>query len=139
MAEHIPANGGEILYEHEWVEELNKLIAKAGDRDVYVEYLFPAGYLLATGFQPQVDERKIRILLQRQSPSGSASALIELSLPAEESAVYRGHVSEGGERFVSVVYPYCSHNNLLGVQLAEIRISTSAELLNLVTSVAQRV
>src|SRR5208337_2642968 len=86
MADQTPANDDEILYEHEWVAELHKLRAKAGDNDIYAEYLFPAGYLLATGFQLQVNERMIEIPLQRQSPSGLASAVLRLSLPAEATA-----------------------------------------------------
>lgn len=138
MEEQTRANDKPILYEHEWVEELRKLATKAGDKDIYVEYSFPAGSLFATGFQLQVDGRTIQIPLQRESPSGLANAYLQLFLPEEESAHYKKQVSTEGEIFLSVKYPYCDHNFRPDVALAEIRISTSAELLNLVTSEAQR-
>jgi hypothetical protein len=129
MGEQTPANDDEILFEHEWVEEFHKLCDKAGNKEIYVEYLFPSGYLLATGFQPQVNERTIEILLQPQAPSDSASAYLSLTLPDEQTAHYRRIVDDDGERFLSMIYPYCDHNLLPGVRTAEIRFSTSAELL----------
>jgi hypothetical protein len=120
--------------ERVWVEGLEELRTKVGEGEIIVEYLFPAGYLFATGFQLEKNERKIRILLQRQSPSGSASAFLELFLPAEETARYRVMRSLEGELYLSVTYPYCSHNRLPNVPLAEIRISTSAALLSFAAS-----
>ncbi len=138
MAERSHISEEEILYEHEWVKELGKLVAKAGDREVFIEYIFPAGYLLTTGFQFRVDGRAIHVLLQRESLSDSANGVLELSLPEEESAQYRRVVSEEGEIFASVVYPYCNHNRLPHVPLAEIRVATSVELLELVTRCAPK-
>jgi hypothetical protein len=72
---------------------------------------------------------------QSQSPSDLANGELQLYLPEEESVLrYRREVSEDGEIFVSVIYPYCNHNLLPGFQTAEIRIATNADLLMLATS-----
>lgn len=138
MAEQNHANEEPIDYEHEWVEELKGLATKAGDKDIYVQYSFPAGYLAATGFRLQVNERTIQILLQRQSPSGLANAYLELSLPEEETAHYRKAVGDDGNVFLSVTYPYCTHHWRPGVELAEIRLSTDPGFLGLVVSAVQK-
>jgi len=128
MEGQTPAND-EINFEHEWVEEFHRLCEKAGDSEIYVEYLFPAGHLFATGFQPQVNGKKIEILLQPQEPLDSASAYLSLDLPDEQTALYRRE-TRNGEIYLSITYPYCDHNLLPNVPTAEIRFSTSADLLH---------
>jgi len=134
MAKNNHANDDSTLYEHEWVAELQRLASKAADKDISVQYIFPAGSLLANGFRLQVCERKIQILLQRQSPSGSVDLLLQLSLPAQESAHYQKKTSEDGEVFLSVTYPYCDHMFLPNVPRAQIQIASKLEFLELVTS-----
>lgn len=138
MAEQIDANDGSIVFEHEWVEEFHKLATKAGEKDIYIRLLWPFGRLDASGFQPQVRDRTIEILLQRQSPSGSASALLQLSLPEEDSTCYRKKVSGEGEIFLSMTYPHCRAGHHGSVELAAFEIATSVEFLALVTSDAQK-
>jgi hypothetical protein len=129
-----PSGGEKTLSEHDWVEALDRLSAKVQGKDFYVVYSFPAGNLFATGFQLRVDGQMIRILLQRESRGGSADAVLELFLPAEETAHYRQVVSEEGEMLLWVTYPYCTHNLHRGAEKAKIQISTSVELLELVES-----
>ena len=128
MAKQIRASGDEILFEHEWVEALHRLIAKAGEKEVYVQYEFPGGRLVAIGFQPEVNERTIHVPLQRQSASGLANGVLSLLFPEEETAHYRCYQDENGALAVWVDYPHCTHNLLPTLQLAHFWISTNANL-----------
>jgi len=131
MEEQIPSSDEQILSERDWLAALDRLHTKVQGKDFYVVYSFPAGNLFATGFQLRVDGQTIRVLLQRESREGSADTVLELFLPAEETAHYRQMVSEEGEMLLWVTYPYCTHNLRDGVEKAQIQISTSVALLEI--------
>ena len=114
----------DVLYEHQFLAELQRLIAKVGDKEVYVRYTFPGGLLVVTGFQPGITERTIIILLQRDQSTGLGNGALQLVLPAEETAVYRRFEDEHGELFVSVAYPYCDLRPLEDAQIAVIELAT---------------
>ena len=119
----------DVLYENQFVAELQRLIAKVGDKEVYVRYTFPGGLLVVTGFQLGISERTINILLQRDQATGLGNGGLQLVLPAEETAVYRRFEDEHGHMFLSVAYPYCDHNLLLeNAQIARIEIATAADI-----------
>jgi hypothetical protein len=114
----------DVLYQHQFLAELQRLIAKVGDKEVYVRYTFPGGLLVVTGFQPGITERTIIILLQRDQSTGLGNGALQLVLPAEETAVYRRFEDEHGELFVSVAYPYCDLRPLEDAQIAVIELAT---------------
>ncbi len=93
--------------EHAWVEEFHELSTKAGEQEIYVRVWWPGADLNAIGFQPQVHERAIHVLLQRQAPSGLANGVLSLSLPSEELVVYERYVSETGEICLALHWLIC--------------------------------
>ena len=90
-----------------WVEEFDRLTARAGEGEIYVRVWWPGADLNAIGFQPEVHEREILVLLQRQAPLGLANGVLRISLPNEDLAVYEKHVSETGELCLALHWLIC--------------------------------
>ena len=121
--------------ERAWVEEFDKLTARAGEEETYVRVWWPGADLNAIGFQPQVHEREIHVLLQRQAPSGLANCVLRICLPGEELAVYEKHVSETGEICLVAHFLLCG----MGTEQADFWISTNLDFLILVIGEARKV
>jgi hypothetical protein len=118
-----------VDYENEWLGLLHKLIAKAGEGEIYVLYTFPDGRLATTGFLPSVNERWLVILLQPQAPSGLAGGVLRLHLPPEDTAQYWQYEDENGDMYLSVGYSYLNLP-LEDDQVAHIELATKPELLD---------
>jgi hypothetical protein len=116
--------------EDAWVEELNKLSTRVGAKEIYVRVSWPGGELNATGFQPQVNERQIQILLQPREPSGNAGAFLQISLPDEDAGggFYERFLGDSGEVCISMTYLVCGMSHS---QESTLWLASNPELLNL--------
>jgi Reverse transcriptase (RNA-dependent DNA polymerase) len=128
MAKHTSINDGGVLYEYEYLRELEKLIAKAGPNEIFVRYEFPAGILFASGFRPKVSQRRILIPLQLKSPSDLANSVFLFSLPEEEVSQYRRFEDHNGELCLSVAFPHCDRHPLNESGIAVLQVATKQEL-----------
>lgn len=132
MAERVRTSDDDILYENDWVEELNRLAYKADGKDFFVRYRSPAMYLCATGFQLQADARRIHILLLRQSPEGSANALLEIYPSEEDLCQYHKLTNDKGEVYLAIAFPACPEQHFRDVPaIVAFEISTDPEFLGL--------
>jgi hypothetical protein len=107
---HGPLTGIEV-YEDQFMEKLQEMIAKFSENGIVLRYAFPAGTFQAVVYQLHLHGRKIRALLQ-QPPSDSRYRVIELDLPDEETAMYRSFEDGQGGMYLSVAYPQCNHTSM---------------------------
>jgi len=119
-----------ITYEHEFLNELDKLIAKIGTNEIYFHYESLPADVIASGFRTQVQDRQILISLQLEAPQDEANSVFLFSLPPEDTCQYHEFEDENGDLCLTIAFPYCTHRPLNETPISVLRLSTKYALLD---------
>ena len=124
-----------LISEAEWVLAVNELGKREPLIPVFVQVSWSFGYVLATGFQPQVNARMIQIPLSRKSLADSIDGGIKVSLPRPGQGHYRQETNESGDTVLTMSFQI--EDQYESFYWVEARIATNAELLDLVNSASR--
>jgi hypothetical protein len=120
------------ISQDDWVLAVNELGKEEPLIPVFVQVSWSFGYLLATGFQPQVNARTIEIPLSRKSLADSIDGAVKVSLPRPGQGHYLQETSASGDRVLTMSFRI--EDQYEAFYWVEIQIATNADLLDLVNS-----